>query len=387
MQEVNKNRILWLAYLAAALAVSLLKLSVGGIMFGYTAYENYIIFKNSFFHLIDGQNPYNIYIVEQWDLYKYSPAFALAMAPFAVLPDWLGLQLWNLLNAWPLLWAILNLPVLTPEKRRFLAWFILPELVISMQNSQSNGLTAAFLLLAFVHLEKQKPIPSAGWTAAGAFLKIFGIFAAAPAMAYPQRWKYVSGLAVFLVILALIPLVALSPSQLWQVYRWWGALLLEDHDASVGLSVLGWLQTWFGWAAPKSAITAIGLFLLGASTLAVCRNPDPVSRGLLWASVLIWVVIFNHKAESPTFVIALSGVGLWYLLKESPARWEKVILWTAFALASLSPTDVFPRALREHIVQPYVLKAVPCILIWGIITWKLLFNFGRVQPSPSTRTP
>lgn len=383
MRESNKDRLLWLVYLLAALIVSIQKILTGKVQSGYTAYENYIIFKNSFSHLIQGLNPYATYPLEQWDLYKYSPAFALAMAPFSLLPDWLGLQLWNLANAVLLLWAIYRIPILLPDNRRFLAWFILPELVVSMQNSQSNGLTAAFLLLAFATLERERPLPAAGWTAAGAFLKIFGIFAAVPALVYPQRRKYLLGVTIVSVFLALLPLIVMTPDHLWQVYQWWIELLREDHDASTGLSVQGWLETWFGWFPPKWGVITIGLAVLAASTAVIYRAPSVRNRMLLWASVLIWVVIFNHKAESPTFVIALSGVALWYLGTDEPPHWKKIMLWTAFVLASLSPTDIFPRALREQVVQPYVLKAVPCIAIWLVISWEILSQWKKPAPAPA----
>lgn len=370
----QSNRTLWLVYLLTALVVSSLKFSVGTNASGYTAYENYIIFKNAFSHLVQGQNPYAAYPAEQWDLYKYSPAFALVMAPFSWLPNWLGLQLWNLVNALPLLAAVLALPLIDAPKRRFMAWFILPELVISMQNSQSNGLTAALLLWAFIALEKQRTFSAAAYAAAGGFLKIFGIFAAAPAMVYPTSRSFMVALAAWSVLLLLVPLIVLTPGQLWQVYVWWWELLREDHNASIGLSVLGWLQTWFGWQAPKMWVTLSGLLVLATSVFAVYRLPSAVNRCLLWAGMLIWVVIFNHKAESPTFVIALCGVALWYLADEKPAVWKKILFWTAFALASLSPTDIFPRMIREQWVQPYVLKAIPCIVIWIIITWQLLSN-------------
>ncbi|MCK6691139.1 MAG: DUF2029 domain-containing protein, partial [Thermoanaerobaculia bacterium] len=251
-----------------------------------------------------------------------------------------------------------------------------------MQNSQSNGLTAAFLLWAFIALERQKPVSAAAWTAAGGFLKIFGIFAAAPAILYPQPGKFFIPLAGWMTLLLVAPLLVLSPAQLWPVYVWWWELLADDHNASVGLSVLGWLETWFGWKAPKLGVTLTGLLILTASTIAVYRLPSAVCRVLLWASVLIWVVIFNHKAESPTFVIALCGVALWYLTDQTPARWKKILFWTAFAFASLSPTDIFPRFLREQWVQPYVLKAVPCILIWLIISWQILTQ--RFLPAKAT---
>lgn len=372
------DRTLWIVYSVVAVLISLQSLWQKTNAYGYTAYENYVIFRNSFAHLVQGLNPYASFPAEQWDLFKYSPAFAVAMAPFSVLPDWLGLNLWNLANALPLLWAILRLPVLSPGQRRFIAWFVLPELVISLQNSQSNGLTAAFILWAWVALEAGNTRRGAWWTAAGGYLKIFGIFAAVPAVVYPKPRPLVAALIVWSLVLLAVPLVVVAPQQLWQVYEWWIELLRTDHSASVGLSVMGWLETWFGWQAPKAGITAVGLALLGASVWAVWRRKDgsglpPASdRILLWASLLLWVVIFNHKAESPTFVIALCGVALWYQAAEKPALWMKILLWTAFVLASLSPSDIFPKIVRTTLVQPFVLKAVPCIVIWAVLTYQLL---------------
>lgn len=383
------NRILAIAYLLAAVLVSMQSIWQGTNTHGYTAYENYVIFKNSFSHLINGLNPYGAFPLEQWDLYKYSPAFSLFMAPFSYLPDWIGLQLWNLVNTLPLLWAVLRLPILTDQQRRFLGWFILPELVVSLQNSQSNGLTAALLLWAWIALEQKKPAFSAFWTAAGGFLKIFGIFAAAPALLYPQRRVFLPALLGWSVLFFLAPLLVVSPGQLTQVYQWWLALLQEDHSASLGLSVIGWLQSWFGWMPSKTGVSVLGLAVLGLSTWVTLRRagerelPPARYRLLIWASLLIWVVIFNHKAESPTFVIALGGVALWYLSENQPGSWQKTLLWTAFVLASVSPTDIFPRYLREHLVQPYVLKAMPCILIWILITVRLFQPIVKQQPSAS----
>jgi len=373
----KQDRTLWVVYLAVAMLVSLQSLLQRTNAHGYTAYENYVIFKNAFAHLVQGLNLYASFPAEQWDLFKYSPAFAVVMAPFSVLPDWAGLPLWNAANALPLLWAILRLPVLEPRQRRFVAWFVLPELVISLQNSQSNGLTAAFILWAWVGLESARPVWGAWWAAAGGFLKIFGIFAAVPALVYPQMRLFLPAVVLWSVVLLVVPLVLVSPEQLWQVYTWWVELLRSDHSASVGLSVMGWLETWFGWQAPKAGITGLGLVLMGASTWAVWRRrgaglPPVSDRIRLWAALLLWVVIFNHKAESPTFVIALCGVALWYQSADRPALWMKILLWTAFVLASLSPSDIFPRAVRVALVQPFVLKAVPCIAIWIILTVQLL---------------
>lgn len=364
------------AYVLAAVAVSVQKLTQGGREGGYTSYENYLIFRNAFSHLLQGLNPYTAFPTEQWDLFKYSPAFALFMAPFSVLPDWLGLPLWNLLNALVLLSAILRLPLLTERQRIFMAWFVFIELITSMQNSQSNGLTAGLMLWAFIAFERARGWQAAGWVAASAFIKIFGVFGAVLALLYPDRLRFALRMLAWSAFLTLVPLLVVSPAQLAQVYTWWWELLRDDHQASIGLSVQGWLQTWFGWMPSKTGVTLAGLLVFLASVAVASRFPSAVSRLLACASLMIWVVIFNHKAESPTFVIAMCGVAMWWCSARHRG-WEKILLGVTFALVSLSPTDIFPADLRRAIIQPYVLKSVPCILIWGIITWKLLAERER----------
>lgn len=372
---------LWAAYTAAALMASIQSLWLRSGKSDYTPYENYVIFRNAFAHLVQELNPYAPYPAEQWDLYKYSPAFAVVMGPFGFLPDAVGLTLWNLLNALPLLWAMLHLPVLDARRRHWVGWFVLLELLISLQNSQSNGLMAAFVLLAWIAIERSSARAAAGWVAAGGFLKIFGFLAALPALVYPRRGALIGwGIAWTLLLLAL-PLAVVGPEQLARVYGWWLELLRADHEASVGLSVMGWLQTWFGWQPPKLAVVLVGGVLLLWSTWAVWRRRNPgglppaQARAYLWASVLLWMVLFNHKAESPTFIIALCGVAIWYWSTPHPERWMQVLVWLAFIMASLSPSDLFPPAVRTNFVQPYVLKAVPCIFIWLALTAQLCLPF------------
>lgn len=377
----NHPPALWVAYTGAALLASLQSVWLRSGKGGYTAYENYVIFRNAFAHLLQGLNPYAPYPAEQWDLYKYSPAFAIVMGPFSLLPDAVGLSLWNLLNALPLLWAILHLPVLDAQRRCWIGWFVLLELLISLQNSQSNGLMAAFALLAWVALERGRPHAAAGWVAAGGFLKLFGFLAALPALVYPRRWALMGWGSVWVVVLLVLPLAVVEPAQLVCVYEWWVALLRADHEASVGLSVMGWLQTWFGWQPPKLAVVCVGLALLLGSAWMVWRRRGPEGlppareRAYLWASVLLWMVIFNHKAESPTYIIALCGAAIWYWSTPHATRWMRLLLWTAFTMASLSPSDLFPPAVRIGFVQPYVLKAVPCIFIWLTLTAQVCLPF------------
>ena len=70
----------------------------------------------------------------------------------------------------------------------------------------------------------------------------------------------------------------------------------------------------------------------------------------------------------------MAGVALWFIRSEKNAL-NITLFVLAFVLTTLSPTDLFPRFLREEYVTPYTLKGVPCILIWG----KILYDMFRLK--------
>lgn len=352
----------------------------------YTAYNNYLIFKQSFFHLIEGKDLFILYPKEHWDLYKYSPTFSLMMAPLAILPDVVGLFIWNLLNALVLFFGIKKLQLPAHFKgiefskiSMFIILFVGLELMTSLQNEQSNGLLAGLIILAFVFLEKEKIWLGTLCITLTFYIKIFGIVAFALFLVYPQKGKFILSSAVWMIVLALMPAVFVGFDQLIFLYESWGRMLGEDHAASYGYSVMGWLQIWFGLEVSKNVIVLLGVALFCLPLVKFKRNLNYEFRWRLLVSILIWVVIFNHKAESPTFVIAMSGVGIWYFFsKKTKVNLALVIL--AFVFTSLSPTDLFPRFLRESFVIPYVMKAMFCILIWGKVIWEMFL----IQPQTNT---
>jgi hypothetical protein len=148
-------------------------------------------------------------------------------------------------------------------------------------------------------------------------------------------------------------------------------MLLSDHSASYGYSVMGWLNSWFGVELNKNIIVLSGVFIFLIPLVKFREYRQFTYKYLLLTSILIWIVIFNHKAESPTFIIAMTGVALWFTRSEKNI-FNIILFIGAFVLTTLSPTDIFPRFLREEYVRPYTLKAVPCILIWAKIIYDML---------------
>ncbi|HEY6104457.1 MAG TPA: glycosyltransferase family 87 protein [Anaeromyxobacteraceae bacterium] len=347
---------------------------------GYTRYNNYLIFKQSFVHLVRFQDLYAFYPAEHFDNFLYSPTFAALMAPFAHLPDGVGLLAWDLLNAGILALALWRLPGLDSRTKGLVAWFVAPEFLGSIQNSQSNAMVAGLVILAFVYLERQNA-PAASLMVAFAFyIKLFPLVAGAIFLVYRQRWRLAAWTAAWLVVLGLVPLLLVSFHQLELLYGSWLRLHTTSvHAASGGLSVQGWLRSWFGLEPPRLAVLAVGGALMLAPLSNIRARAHFDFRLLFLASVLMWMIVFNHLAESPTFVVAMCGVALWVFSQpRTPLR--SALAAAAFFFVSFAYSDLFPRGLREQFVKPYVLKAVPVILAWLVLTAELVFARRGAPP-------
>jgi hypothetical protein len=90
----------------------------------------------------------------------------------------------------------------------------------------------------------------------------------------------------------------------------------------------------------------------------------------LMALVLIYLMLASTGTESPTLIMAFPGVGLWFVLGEkSRGRW--ILFVITLLISSFSPTDLFPRFLREAYVNRYALMILPLFFVWLSLLWDL----------------
>lgn len=345
----------------------------------YTSYNNYTIFERSFHNLKDNQDLYTPNLEYHWDLYKYTPTFAAFFGLFAMLPYWIGIILWNSLNAFVLLFAIYYLPRLNKLEKGLVILILLIELMTSIQNEQSNALIAGLLVFSFGLLENKKYLIATLFVVFSVFIKLFGIVGFALFIFYPKKWKLALYTALWTVVLFLIPLIFIDTSQYLKLYQSYWNMLAHDHLVSYGYSMIGWLYSWFCLDINKNIIVIVGIIIFLIPLIKIREYKYFAFRYLLLTSILIWIVIFNHKAESPTFIIAITGVALWFI-KNDKSYINIVLLIIAIILTSLSQTDIFPRFVREDYFLPYTIKAFPCILIWmKIIYDELTRNFTKLE--------
>ncbi len=366
-------RVMFGVYVLIALVASLQAILLPPHIFSgraYTEYNNYVIFKNSFFHLISGKNLYILYPDEQWDLYKYSPAFALLMGLLAYMPDFSGVTIWMLCNAMVLFFAIRMLPF-RERTQSLLLWLVLLELLTSLQNSQSNGIMAGLFIAAYACLQRGKIHWATLWLVIATFIKVYGAIGFCLFLFYPDKIKFIGYSILWTILLAIMPLIVTPYNMLVWQYHNWATMMTEDQSASYGLSVMGWLHSWFGITTGKTMVSLIGILLFFIPFIRLKLYRNEVYKLMMLASMLIWVIIFNHKAESPTFIIALAGVGIWYFSRPRQL-WRNVLLAVIFIFTCMSPTDLFPPFIRQDFFQPYVIKAIPCILLWCVIFMELM---------------
>jgi hypothetical protein len=344
----------------------------------YHGYNNYILFKNSFFHLIRNQDLYQWYLNEQWDLYKYSPTFSLFFGMLAYLPDFIGLLFWNLLNTVPLLVGFFQLRKITDLNKVFISLFCLIELSVNLQNAQSNGLMAGLLILTFTSLENGKYFLATFLVVFSVFIKIYGGVGFIFFLFYPPKPKLLLYSLFWFLILGFLPLLVIRYDQLVYLYKSWQILLRGDQDNSIGISVMGILRAVFRINISKNYIVLAGILIYLLPFFQIRKYKFYDFRLLILCSTLIWVVIFNHKAESPTYIIALSGIAIWFFSR--PRTTANIILVIlAFIFTTLITGDLFPHYIRDEFFKPYCIKALMSIVIFAVITYDLLTRSFKVS--------
>lgn len=362
---LDADTVIWV-YAALALGATIHKLSLGSVEhngFLYANLPNFAIYRNSFFHLLGGRDLYAAAPAEQWDYFKYSPTFALLIAPVAILPYNAAVVLWNLINAVVLGLAVKGLPSVRTAEKGAILWFILPAMLGSIQNAQCNALMAGLIVAGFAFKHRGREFLAALCLVLSVYIKLFGAVALLLWLLYPRKGRFAVWCAIWAALLFALPLGVLSPGRLIDQYSSWFRLLQIDRAGYSSYSVMGWLQSWFGLDLPTSAVLAVATIILLAP-LARGQAYRTESFGLLMtSSILVWVVIFNHVAESPTFVIAITGVAIWYFAQVRTTG-NLVLVLGAFVFCSLSSTDVFPHYIRDHVFKPYNIKVIPCLLVW-----------------------
>jgi hypothetical protein len=293
------------------------------------------------------------------DYYRYSPLFAVAVTPVAVLPDFLGNPLWKVLNAGVYalgLWCAARRLLPDASSRVPTAAFlllVLPVSVTSLYIGQANLFVVGATLLGLSAAADNRWSTAAGWLAAATLIKGYPLALALLLIAlYPRRFtlRFVLALAVGLLLPFLTQPLG---TVLAQYTSWWSHLsdstvLMRERLRSVD-------QLFALCHVPLSPrLFSLLELAAGAAVLGLCalqsRRTGQIRERLTWMLLLYsaWVVLFGPATESCTY--AVMGPALaWSLIDafRRPAGWGvRILLIACLILMGPVVTDLFGSTVR-----------------------------------------
>ena len=341
-------------------------------------HNNFLIFRGVFWHTIQKLSLYDFYPTEYNDHNHYGPIFSLVIAPFAVVPDAIGLLLWLVVLALGMYYAVRRLP-LEEGRQIFLYWFCAHELLTALQMQQFNIAIAAIIIGSFAAIERGREVTAAFLIVLGTFVKLYGVVGLAFFFFVKRKPRFILALIGWSIVCFVAPMLISSPEYVvGQYVEWYERLAAKNGENTFSLmqniSLLGMIRKISGSASYSDLLVILpGLALFGLPYLRFGQYRHLAFRYAILSSVLLFVVLFSTGSESSTYIIPFAGIALWYATSPwKRSGWDVALLVFAFVLSSLSPSDLFPRSLREAYVLPYALKALPPTLIWLRLSYELL---------------
>ena len=345
-------------------------------------YNNFLIFRYVFWHLVERRDLYALYPAQFGDVNLYGPVFGLVVAPFAMLPEGVGGLLWSLAMA-ALLWAAVSRLRLPPERRLLALLLILPELLTAVHSSQFNPAVAALPLLTLADVEEGRDLRAPLWSLLGAFVKLYSAVGLVLVLFSRSPRRFLLGCALWSALLLVAPMALAGPEYVLESYQGWYAALARKNalNLQVGgdISLVGLVRRAFGMPLPLTGSAAAGLALALAPLLRRAQYPHRRFRHLALASLLLFLVLFSSGSENPTYVVAATGAVLWLVHRpDPPGRWGWWLV-AAMVLVALGPTHLLSVPLARFF-NHYALKALLYGVMWVLLSRDLLWRDFREPP-------
>lgn len=365
---INKHFLLLVWLIIASVGV-ISKYSLG-------TYNNYDIYTGVFDHLIAQLPIYGEYPLSYFDMNHYGIVFGIVIAPFAMMPDGLGLFLWMIISTLILFFSIQALPI-ERKWQSVIMLLTVNELYTAVAYQQFNIAAAALILLSFIYIEKRAESKAAFVIALGALVKIYGIISLAFFFFVKRKLRFIGSFILWSVVLFVLPMILANHEYVLAQYAEWIkdieaknlANMFSEHQ---NISLLGVFRKISGVATYSDLwIIGSGVILFLSCYLRVKQYRNLDFRMMMLASILIFVSIFSSGSENCSYIPAAIGVGIWWAI--SPLGRTK-IAWTLLILVIFASFagNLLPRDFYVEFFRAYALKALPFTFVWLRITYEML---------------
>lgn len=393
---LRDNRVLFALWITLGIVGALAKLR---------HHNNYDIFRYVFYNT---WNETSLYQPSTdggyWDTNHYGPFFATIIAPFAVMPEWLGLLLWDVCLAAFLYWAVSMMCKGMPRLKTFTIWFCAHELLTALFMQQFNIAIAAIIILSYCFVEKERDEYATFFIVTGTLVKLYGIVGLAFFFFSRHKTRFITTLLLWTAVLIAVPMAFSSPEYQFQQYvEWYQSLSGKNEEnilsAAQNISIMGMItKIGYGLTEGHSHMLSVMhdgakpnmanwwvqsfnmLWVIGSGCLIAALGyfrttqwKNRLFRINILATVLMFVVLFSTGSESSGYITPFIGSCIWYCcVPWQRGKWDTALLIVVFIISSMSPSDLFPAFIRRDYIQPYALKALPVTLVWLRLSFELM---------------
>jgi len=189
-----------------------------------------------------------------------------------------------------------------------------------------------------------------------------------------------------------LPMLLSSPDYIiGQYIAWFNELVIKNQGNGSALqqnvSFLGIIhKTTRNFEFSNLPVLMGALILFALPYIRIKQYRQNWFQLLTLASVLIFIVLFSTGSEPNSYIIALCGVAIWFVIQPRPYTfWAILLIIFGIAVSSFAPSDLFPDALYRHFIQPYALQALPCTIIWLTIIYEMLFRNSDNYLTPAQK--
>lgn len=353
---------------------------VSGIIKAHRGYNNFLIYKYVFWNTLEQNDLYLHYPEKFNDLNHYGPFFSLVIAPYALMPEWLGVILWNVSLAM-LLYVAVRTSRFSRYEILFMLWYAAHDLLTCLFMTQFNIAVAALILLSFTMTEQRKDFWAAFFICAGVFVKLLGIVGLAFFFFSRNKTKFILSLCFWSIVMFVLPMLISSPEYVCDQYASWYHALESKNMTNSGsrttmnnISLIGMVRRIFiDYNYSDLLVIIPGLAIVATGYFRIKQWTSPTFRKMVLAQMMLITILFSTGTENSSYVIAYVAIAIWY----ASVPWKRsnldlFLLVYAFVFGSLLPTDLFPKSLQTSLIRPYALRALPVTLIWLKLSWEMI---------------
>lgn len=344
-------------------------------------HANYMIFANATRDFWNGITPYG---AEWWrhklDFFLYAPPFTVFFAPFAFLPDWIGVFAWNLSNCLLFALSIYTLPRISEKTKTYILLYTLPILGTGQLDFQYNIAVAYIFMFVYTLFESGKGKWAMLLIMVSAMTKVYGGFELLLVLLYPKFWKNVAWGSLWAIAIFCLPLVKIAPLDLVDYYVSWFNRLMEHSNDRAFESFFDIKFIWSGVPTQIQPYIQLGvcLAIVGLTFWRLkWREYFDYRVGVL-AVITGYIVLFGSGTEKHTYIISLVAFAYWYYLKPNKTTFDRVLFWSIFVIMELVTVDlIFPKPIMLFVFDTLDLNKVLFTLAWSYMVYSTYFVRGK----------